>query len=222
MLADASTSTEDIPRAPLEISSEGPSTPLESPSLDMLHSAQRFEEAQSTAAVPASSPLRSTQESPIVQSSEVAHSTPQLPSSESAAQTGVGYQSITLLASAQSLPADVVRTINNINDLIASFGEEKNAMVKALKAESKGAAELRALNADLSRKLAATTQQLELVVSQRMAEGSSSNGLATSRNSSAALAYVDEGDEVVDRVFTWIMQLFPSRSARRSNGVKRL
>jgi len=216
VLADASTSTDDLPPSPLKISSEGPSTPLESPSLDTWHHGRRFEEPLSCQSTAESSHLRSTHESPF---SDPAPSA--LPVSIGSPQSGLGYQSTPLPVSATSVPADLMRTINNINDVIASLGEEKTAMVKALKAESKGAAELRALNADLSRKLAATTQQLELVVSQKMAEGSSTNGLTTSRTASAALDYVDEGDEVVDRVFTWIMQLFPSRSTRR-NGVKRL
>lgn len=232
VLADASTSTEDIPPSPLKISSEGPSTPLDSPSLDARHPGRRFEEplsGQSTAAQSASRSTQESSETPLMRSPLSSDGLPfsdpgpsYIPVSVAVpAQTDSGYQSMLLPVSATSIPADLMRTINNINDVIASLGEEKTAMVKALKAESKGAAELRALNADLSRKLAATTQQLELVVSQRMAEGSSTGGLATSR-SSAALAYVDEGDEVVDRVFTWIMQLFPSRSARRSTGMKRL
>lgn len=233
VLADASTSTDDLPPSPLKISSEGPSTPLESPSLDSWHHGRRFEEPLSGQSTAQSSLVRSTHESsrsPFMLSpfssdlhSHLPFSDPgpsSLPVSIGSPQSG-GYQNILLPVSTTSIPADLMRTINNINDVIASLGEEKTAMVKALKEESKGAAELRALNADLSRKLAATTQQLELAVSQRMAEGSSTSGLTTSRHASAALDYVDEGDEVVDRVFTWIMQLFPSRSSRR-NGVKRL
>lgn len=229
VLADASTSTDDLPPSPLKISSEGPSTPLESPSLDTWHRGRRSEEPLSAQSTAESSHLRSTHESPFLESplssdtrSHLPFSDPgpsSLPVSMGSPQTGLGYQNIPLPVSSASIPSDLTRTINNINDVIASLGEEKTAMVKALKAESKGAAELRALNADLSRKLAATTQQLELVVSQRMAEGGSTSGLT--RNASAALDYVDEGDEVVDRVFTWIMQLFPGRGSRR-NGLKRL
>lgn len=233
VLADASTSTDDIPPSPLKISSEGPSTPLESPSLDASHNGRRFEEPLSGQSTAQSSHLRSTLESaqsPVMPSVMSSGTQSHLPFSDpgpSSLPVSIGslqsssHEGVRLPVSATSIPADLTRTINNINDVIASIGEEKAAMVKALKAESKGAAELRALNADLSRKLAATTQQLELVVSQRMAEGSSTNGLTTSRQTSAALDYVDEGDEVVDRVFTWIMQLFPSRNSRRS-GVKRL
>ena len=227
VMADASTSTDDLP-PPLQISSEGPSTPLDSPSLDSWHHGRRFEEplsAQSTAQT--SHGLRSAYESsqsPLMRSPLATdiHSQVLFPEPGSLSLPGVGYQSIQLPASATGMPADLMRTINNINDIIASLGEEKTAIVKALKAESKGAGELRALNADLSRKLESTTQQLELVVAQRMADGSSGSDLSkNSRNPAVAFDYVDEGDEVVDRVLNWIVQLFPSRSSRR-NGVKRL
>lgn len=231
VLADASTSTDDLP-APLHISSEGPSTPLDSPSLDSWHHGRRFEEPLSAQSTAQSSHLRSAYESsqsPFMRSplssdipSQILFPEPgpsSLPVSTDSSQSG-GYQRIQLPVSVTAMPADVMRIVNNINDIISSLGEEKTAIVKALKAESKGAAELRALNADLSRKLEATTQQLELVVAQRMADGSSTSELPKAR-SAAALDYVDEGDEVVDRVLNWIVQLFPSRSSRR-DGLKRL
>ncbi|KAG0598220.1 hypothetical protein M758_12G055600 [Ceratodon purpureus] len=231
VMTDASTSTDDLP-PPLQISSEGPSTPLDSPSLDSWHHGRRFEEPLSTQSTAQSSHLRSAYESsqsPFVRSPKSSDKHSQvlfpesrplsLPVSTDSSQSG-GYQRIQLPASLTAMPADVMRTINNINDVITSLGEEKTAIVKALKAESKGAAELRALNADLSRKLEATTQQLELVVAQRMADGHAASE-HTTRNAVAALDYIDEGDEVVDRVFNWIVQLFPSRSSRRI-GVKRL
>jgi hypothetical protein len=232
VMADASTSTDDLP-PPLQISSEGPSTPLDSPSLESWHPGRLFEEPLSTQSTAQSSHLRSADESsqsPIVRSplssdvhSQVLFPEPgpsSLPVSTDSSQSG-GYQRIQLPALFTALPADMMRIVNNIDDAITSLGEEKTAIVKALKAESKGAAELRALNADLSKKLEATTQQLELVVAQRMADGSSTSELPNSRNGPAALDYVDEGDEVVDRVLNWIVQLFPGRSSRR-NGLKKL
>lgn len=233
VLADASTSTDDLPPSPLKIHSDGPSTPLDSPSLDSQHPSRRFEEPLFRPITAHSSQHRLTTEfsvPPVVGPALSSFMYPPSPleagSSSLPALTGDPqsgrYQSIELPASCISIPADLMRTINNINDIIASLGEERIAIVKALKAESKGAAELRVLNADLSRKLEATTQQLELVVAQRMADGSSTGVPTASRNAgAAALDYVDEGDEVVERVFTWIMQLFPNRTSRR-NGVKRL
>ncbi|CAK9269157.1 unnamed protein product [Sphagnum jensenii] len=120
-----------------------------------------------------------------------------------------------------SMPPEVLRTVNNINAVITSLGEEKKAMLKALKAESKAAAQLRALNSDLSQKLEAQTQQLELAVAQRMAHGSRVSVQVAPKPGIVATDFVDEGDEVVDRVLGWIMHLFPGGSSRR-NGVKRL
>jgi multidrug resistance efflux pump len=119
------------------------------------------------------------------------------------------------------MPPEVLRTVNSINAVITSLGEEKKAMLKALKAESTAAAQLRALNSDLSQKLEAQTQQLELAVAQRMAHGSRVSVQVAPKPGIVATDFVDEGDEVVDRVLGWIMHLFPGGSSRR-NGVKRL
>ncbi|CAM6043673.1 unnamed protein product [Sphagnum compactum] len=120
-----------------------------------------------------------------------------------------------------SMPPEVLRTVNSINAVITSLSEEKKAMLKALKAESTAAAQLRALNSDLSQKLEAQTQQLELAVAQRMAHGSRVSVQVAPKPGIVATDFVDEGDEVVDRVLGWIMHLFPGGSSRR-NGVKRL
>lgn len=229
VLADASTSTDDLPPSPLKISSEGPSTPLISPSLDSWRHSRQFEEPLSSQSTVQSSHLRSTYESFIPSPlsgerySQLLSAEPEPSSLTVLAGSFIraGYQSINLQETSTSIPVDVMRTINNISDIINSLSEEKSAIVKALRAESKAGVELRTKNADLSKKLEATTQQLELGVAQRMVDGNSTTGLSTSRYATAALDYVDEGDEVVDRVFTWIMQLFPSRKSRR-NGVKRL
>ena len=231
-LADAATSTEDLPVEFLTTASDGPSTPLDSPSLDLWHPGRQFEEQHSSQSIARPPHLRIYQSSPspftpspvsdrhsLLLSSEPGPSN-SLPIGGSFSSQSDGLMALHLPSLSSSMPPDVARTINNINDIITSLGEEKNALVKALKAESKGAAELRALNTDLSRKLEATTQQLELIVAQRMAVGGSPADIATPRSAPAALDYVDEGDEVVDRVFTWIMQLFPSRNPRRN--MKRL
>lgn len=228
-LADAATSTEDLPVESLTTASDGPSTPLDSPSLDSWHHRRQFEEQHSSHSIARPPHLRIYQSSSspftpspvsdrhsLLLSSEPGPSN-SLPIGGSFSSPSDDLMTLHLPSLSSSMPPDVARTINNINDTITSLGEEKNALVKALKAESKGAAELRALNTDLSRKLEATTQQLELIVAQRMAVGGT---VATPRSAPAALDYVDEGDEVVDRVFTWIMQLFPSRNSRRN--MKRL
>ncbi|KAJ7515964.1 hypothetical protein O6H91_22G036400 [Diphasiastrum complanatum] len=120
-----------------------------------------------------------------------------------------------------SIPSEQSRKIENINVLITELAEEKAALVKTLKAESVAAVDLRALNAELSRKLESQTQQLELAVAQRMAH----EGNFVSRNiyeaSAAEPEFVDEGDEVVERVLGWIMKLFPGGSSRRG-GSKQL
>ena len=231
-MADAATSTEDLPVESLTTASDGPSTPLDSPSLDLWHHGRQFEEQHSSHSIARPPQLRIYQSSPspftpspvsdrhsLLLSSEPGPSN-SLPIGGSFSSQSDGLMALHLPSLSSSMPPDVARTINNINDIITSLGEEKNALVKALKAESKGAAELRALNTDLSRKLEATTQQLELIVAQRMAVGGTPADMATPRSAPAALDYVDEGDEVVDRVFTWIMQLFPSRNSRRN--MKRL
>lgn len=114
-----------------------------------------------------------------------------------------------------------MKIIRNISDVIISISEERVTIVNALKTESKVAADLRALNADLSRQLESTKGQLERLAAQRMLFRSSSNELTTARNA-AALHSFDEGDEVVDRMLIWIMQLFLSRTSSRRNGVKKL
>lgn len=230
---DASTSTDDLPVEPLTSASEGPSTPLASPSLDSWQHGRQFEHQSSGQdTVPAILPSLTEHfsQSPLSASLLSGERIPPLMSSDSRPSSSDvrigsprsgGYQTIHLPALSSSIPADLVTTIGNINDVITSLAEEKTALVKALKAESRGAAQLRALNSDLSQKLEATTQRLELIVAQGMAQGNKSTEEVTSRVAPVALDYVDEGDEVVDRVFTWIMQLFPGGNSRR-NGMKRL
>ncbi|KAL2613714.1 hypothetical protein R1flu_025406 [Riccia fluitans] len=130
--------------------------------------------------------------------------------------TRLGGRSFHLSPGSAMIPEDQVTIVENINTLIMELAEEREALLKALRAESVGASELRALNAELSHKLEVQTQRLELAVAQSMAHGSApiveNETYETSR---LGPVYVDEGDEVVDRVLGWIMQLFPSGSSRR-------
>jgi hypothetical protein len=130
-------------------------------------------------------------------------------------------QTVYLPAISSSIPPDLVRIINSISVIIRSLGEEKKALLKALKAESTGAAELRALNSDLLHKLEVQTRKLELAVAQRMAHGSRVSMQVAPNMTTSASDFVDEGDEVVDRMLGWIMHLFPGGSSRL-NGIKRL
>jgi hypothetical protein len=70
-------------------------------------------------------------------------------------------------------------------------------------------------------KLEVQTQKLELAVAQRMAHGSRVSMQVAPNMTTSASDFVDEGDEVVDRMLGWIMHLFPGGSSRH-NGIKRL
>lgn len=110
------------------------------------------------------------------------------------------------------LPVDHFKMVNNIDLLITELAAEKESFLKALKRESKKASELETLNAELSKKLEVQTQRLELVFAQNMAHG----GTTTITNDvHQGNEFVDEGDEVVERVLGWIMRLFPSGSSKR-------
>eukprot|EP00850_Spirogloea_muscicola_P004830 SM000021S06463 [mRNA] locus=s21:516320:521198:+ [translate_table: standard] len=118
---------------------------------------------------------------------------------------------------APSIPAEDLRLIASIDAALSELTDERAALMKAFDAETAAAAELRATNTDLSRKLAYTQQQLELAVAQRTtAPRQVANSPVATAPPSGGLEYVDEGDEVVERVLGWIMQLFPGGSARRS------
>ncbi|KAJ0092736.1 hypothetical protein Patl1_25802 [Pistacia atlantica] len=71
------------------------------------------------------------------------------------------------------------------------------------------------LNKELSRKLEAQTQRLELLTAQSMASGNTSIRQLEPHTVHDNTPYADEGDEVVERVLGWIMKLFPGGPSRR-------
>ncbi|KAL6292351.1 hypothetical protein ACE6H2_000493 [Prunus campanulata] len=94
--------------------------------------------------------------------------------------------------SSVNLPHDQMRTIENIHTLIS---EE--------------------LNNELSRKLEAQTQRLELLTAQSMANENIIVRQPSPVDIPDNTPYADEGDEVVERVLGWIMKLFPGGPSRR-------
>eukprot|EP00250_Pteridium_aquilinum_P020211 c24748_g1_i1 orf=580-2943(-) len=114
-----------------------------------------------------------------------------------------------------TLSVDDFRAINNIDVLITELISEKEALLETLKSESAKASEFQALNIELSKKLEAQTQRLELVVAQNMAHGGNAVATNSIEIEPQYTDYVDEGDEVVERVLGWIMRIFPGGSSRR-------
>lgn len=119
-----------------------------------------------------------------------------------------------------SLPEDDQRTVQTIDALLDEIRDERRALVRIVNSEAAASAELRAANVDLSRKLAIQTQRLELAVAQNMVASRSSTIVDNSTLDSLTYnrEYIDEGDEVAERVLTWILRLFPG--TRRSNSIK--
>ncbi|KAJ8539705.1 hypothetical protein K7X08_013957 [Anisodus acutangulus] len=113
-----------------------------------------------------------------------------------------------------AIPPDQIRMIQNINTLISELTLEKEELMKALSLESSQCSELQELNKDLTRKLEAQTQRLELLTAQR----ATGNNQATQPDAVSVheiTTYADEGDEVVERVLGWIIKLFPGGPSRR-------
>ncbi|KAJ6853309.1 uncharacterized protein M6B38_250305 [Iris pallida] len=113
------------------------------------------------------------------------------------------------------IPYDQLRMIDNINSLISELALEREELVGALKIESSNCSKLKDLNKDLSQKLEAQTQRLELLTAQRMAAGDALARPIDANSLHATAETVDEGDEVVERVLGWIMKLFPGGPAKR-------
>ncbi|XP_041025215.1 protein BLISTER-like [Juglans microcarpa x Juglans regia] len=110
---------------------------------------------------------------------------------------------------------DQMRMIQNINTLISELALEKEELMQALASESSHCSKLKELNKDLSRKLEAQTQRMELLTAQSMA-----NAIIPARQPDSHIMhentpYADEGDEVVERVLGWIMKLFPGGPSKR-------
>ncbi|KAL5851652.1 hypothetical protein ACOSQ3_006770 [Xanthoceras sorbifolium] len=126
---------------------------------------------------------------------------------------------LALDVSAVNIPHDQMRMIQNINALISELSLEKEELMQALSSELSQSSKLKDLNKELSRKLEAQTQRLELLTAQNMATENVSIRQPDSRivhdNVEYADADADEGDEVVERVLGWIMQLFPGGPSRR-------
>ncbi|CAI0436654.1 unnamed protein product [Linum tenue] len=114
-----------------------------------------------------------------------------------------------------SIPADQLKMIQNINEILSELAFEKEELMKALASESSQCSKLKDLNRDLSRKLETQTQRLELLVAQSMASENITTRLPESRSMQENPAYADEGDEVVERVLGWIMKLFPGGPSKR-------
>ncbi|KAJ8547148.1 hypothetical protein K7X08_010734 [Anisodus acutangulus] len=114
-----------------------------------------------------------------------------------------------------AIPPDQIRMIQNINTLISELALEKDELTKALSVESSQCSTLKELNKDLTRKLEAQTQRLELLTAQSMANDNSQARQPDTVSVHDNMAYADEGDEVVERVLGWIMKLFPGGKSRR-------
>ncbi|KAK6130509.1 hypothetical protein DH2020_035767 [Rehmannia glutinosa] len=113
------------------------------------------------------------------------------------------------------IPADQIRMVQNINTLIAELALEKDQLMQDLSAESSQSSKLLELNKELTRKLEAQTQRLELLTAQNMANDNTQPRQQDPRTVHEITTYADEGDEVVERVLGWIMKLFPGGPSRR-------
>ncbi|KAG8369744.1 hypothetical protein BUALT_Bualt14G0045600 [Buddleja alternifolia] len=114
-----------------------------------------------------------------------------------------------------TFPPDQIRMIENIHTLMAELALEKDQLMQALSAESSQTSQLLELNKELTRKLEAQTQRLELLTAQSMANDNIQPRQMDSRTVHGNPTYADEGDEVVERVLGWIMKLFPGGPSRR-------
>lgn len=117
------------------------------------------------------------------------------------------------------IPRDQLRMIDNISSLMSELALEKEELMQALTIETSNSSKLKDLNKELSRKLEAQTQRLELLTAQRMANENILTKPPNSHNIPDTMEYADEGDEVVERVLSWILKFFPggSSSKRRTS-----
>ncbi|KAG0451333.1 hypothetical protein HPP92_013733 [Vanilla planifolia] len=112
------------------------------------------------------------------------------------------------------IPHEQLRMIDNINSLLSELAMEKEELMQTLTIETSNNSKLKDLNKELSRKLEAQTQRLELLTAQRMANENTLTRTTDIHNTTDTMEYADEGDEVVERVLGWIMKLFPGVSRR--------
>ncbi|XP_050372278.1 protein BLISTER [Argentina anserina] len=117
--------------------------------------------------------------------------------------------------SSVNIPPDQMRTIDNINTLVSELTLEKEELLQSLASETSQCSKLKELNYELSRKLEAQTQRLELLTAQSMANENTPVRQPISHDLPDSTPYADEGDEVVERVLGWIMTLFPGGPSRR-------
>ncbi|KAI3903877.1 hypothetical protein MKW92_013279 [Papaver armeniacum] len=117
--------------------------------------------------------------------------------------------------SSAAIPPDQLYVIGNINSLISELVLEKEGLTRALVSESSNSSTLKELNRELSRKLEAQTQRLELLTAQSMASENLQARQPDLLTMNDSTAYADEGDEVVERVLGWIMKLFPGGPTKR-------
>ncbi|CAN6677521.1 unnamed protein product [Malus baccata var. baccata] len=117
--------------------------------------------------------------------------------------------------SSVNLPPDQMQTVENISTLISELALEKEELIQSLASESSQCSKLKELNNELSRKLEAQTQRLELLTAQSMANENTLVRQPTPVDMPYNAPYADEGDEVVERVLGWIMKLFPGGPSKR-------
>ncbi|KAH0993662.1 hypothetical protein GBA52_005145 [Prunus armeniaca] len=122
---------------------------------------------------------------------------------------------LTFDVSSVNLPHDQMQTIENIHTLISELALEKEELIQSLASESSNCSKLKELNNELSRKLEAQTQRLELLTAQSMANENIIVRQPSPVDIPDNTPYADEGDEVVERVLGWIMKLFPGGPSRR-------
>ncbi|XP_051127718.1 protein BLISTER isoform X2 [Andrographis paniculata] len=122
-----------------------------------------------------------------------------------------------------AIPSDQIRMIQNINTLLAELALEKDQLVQALSEESSQNSKLLERNKELTRKLEAQTQRLELLTAKSLAnDNTQPRQLDFQTMHENNITYADEGDEVVERVLGWIMKLFPGGSSSRRRPSKHL
>ncbi|GER50097.1 hypothetical protein STAS_27375 [Striga asiatica] len=92
-----------------------------------------------------------------------------------------------------AIPPDQIRMIRNINTLIAELTLEKDQLMQALSAESSENSKLLDLNKELTRKLEAQTQRLELLMAQSIAADNPQQRQLDPRVVHESTRYADEG-----------------------------
>ncbi|KAJ9538716.1 hypothetical protein OSB04_031449 [Centaurea solstitialis] len=156
--------------------------------------------------------------------SDLVNESEEEPTPASAIQSGVGENDASLQlqsgnfgleVSSSSIPPDQMRMIHSINTLISELALEKEELTQALSSESSLCSKLKDLNKELSHKLEAQTQRLELLTSQSMVSDNPPVRKSPPRPVVDNTPYADEGDEVVERVLGWIMKLFPGGPSKR-------